>query len=145
MNLPQPSIRCFALALLLASGAVQAADAPDPLYQRLGGEVRVARFVDLTIDRTAADPRLNASFDKVDLARVKQLIVEQICSLTGGGCTYSGDSMKDVHDGLGITEAHLYGLVEHLRTAMIETGVPLRERNELLAVLAPMKRDVVAR
>jgi hypothetical protein len=32
-----------------------------------------------------------------------------------------------------------------LRDIMIKEGVPLRERNELLARLAPSKRDVVTK
>jgi hemoglobin len=117
----------------------------DSLYARLGGNDVVAAFIADTIDRTASDPILGRSFDKVDLERVKRSLVEQICSLTGGGCVYSGDSMTDVHAGMDLKESDLYGLVEILRDAMVRHGIGLRERNELLAILAPMKRDVVTR
>lgn len=100
-------------------------------------------FVTETVDTVARDPRMNQSFDKVDLKRVKDMLVEQICSLTGGGCTYTGDTMKDVHAGHHISNAEFFQLVEVLREAMRRQGVGVRERNELLAILAPMKRDVV--
>ena len=123
------------------------ADAPysRSLYARLGGAAVMAAVIDELIERAAADPKLKRSFDRVDLARVKRLLVEQICSLAGGGCTYSGDSMHDVHAGLGIDQAEFYGLVEDLREAMRHHGVALRERNELLEILAPMKREIVER
>lgn len=123
------------------------ADAPysRPLYARLGGAAVMTAVIDDLIERAAADPKLKRSFDRVDLARVKRLLVEQICSLAGGGCTYSGDSMHDVHAGLGIDQAEFYGLVEDLREAMRRHGVALRERNELLEILAPMKREIVER
>ena len=53
--------------------------------------------------------------------------------------------MHDVHAGLGIDQAEFYGLVEDLREAMRHHGVALRERNELLEMLAPMKREIVER
>lgn len=113
------------------------------LYERLGGTAKVSAFVGVTIERTAADPALNRTFDKVNLQHVKDMLVLQICSLTGGGCTYTGDTMRDVHAGHKITNAEFAGLVEVLRDAMRAQSVPLPARNELLAMLAPMKRDVV--
>jgi hemoglobin len=124
---------------------IEAHPAPGSLYERLGGTQKVTAFVNETIDRVAADPRMNQSFDKVDLKRVKILLVQQICSLTEGGCTYSGDPMKEVHEGHKITNAEFFDLVEVLRKAMRSQDVPLSARNELLAILAPMKRDVVER
>jgi hemoglobin len=48
-----------------------------------------------------------------------------------------------VHAGHQISEAEFYGMVEILRDSLRRHDVGLRERNELLALLAPMKRDVV--
>src|SRR5262245_45586284 len=99
--------------------SVAAAQPPaGSLYARLGGTAKVTAVVDETIDKVAADPHMNQSFDKVDLKRVKALLVEQICALSGGGCTYTGDTMKDVHAGHKITNAEFFGLVEVLRDSM---------------------------
>jgi hemoglobin len=51
--------------------------------------------------------------------------------------------MRQVHVGHHISEAEFYGLVQIMRDAMLTHHVALKERNELLALLAPMKRDVV--
>lgn len=96
-----------------------------------------------TIDETAADPRLNQSFKGSDIKRIKRLIVEQICDLAGGGCRYSGDTMQEVHANHNITQTEFFGLVEILRKSMRRHHVPLRARNELLALLAPMAPDVI--
>lgn len=111
----------------------------------MGGEPVIRDVVGEVIDEAVANPHLKRSFDKVDIPRLKRLLVEQICSLSQGGCTYTGDSMREVHAGHGITQAEFYGLVEVLRDAMRRHGVGIRERNELLKILAPMKRDVVER
>jgi hemoglobin len=51
--------------------------------------------------------------------------------------------MAESHAGLGITRADFNALVEDLQTAMNARGIPFRAQNKLLAVLAPMHREVV--
>jgi hemoglobin len=128
-------------ALCLYSAGVPAATLP--LYSRLGGEPVMTAVVSETIDQVVADPRLNQSFRGSNLGRIKRMLVEQICDITGGGCHYSGDSMRQVHEGHNITQAQFFGLVEILRKSLRRHHVPLRERNELLALLAPMAPDVI--
>jgi hemoglobin len=138
------AVRGWLLALALLCLGVRAhAQTPDSLYARMGGQSVIEAVVSETIDRTAADPHLNQSFDGTNIKRIKRMLAEQICDLSGGPCHYSGDTMRQVHAGHHISEAEFYGLVQLLRSALIEHHVRLRERNELLALLAPMKRDVV--
>jgi hemoglobin len=129
-------------ALVLAGCAANPTQAPS-LYSRLGGEPVVRRLVTETIDRAATDPRTSRSFKDVKLQRVKDMIVEQICALGGGGCKYTGDPMDKVHKGLKNTEAEMNLVVQFLRDACDGAGVRPREKNELLLLLAPMKRDIV--
>jgi len=135
--------RCaFALPLLLLPcGAPNAA--ADSLYIRMGGEPVVSAVVSDTLDSVVADHKLKRSFAEVDVPRLKRLLGEQICVLAGGGCHYSGVSMREAHGGHEISQAEFYGMVEILRDSMRRHHVQLRERNELLALLAPMERDVV--
>jgi hemoglobin len=51
--------------------------------------------------------------------------------------------MKEVHAGHHISEADFYGMVETLRRILKERQVGIAATNELLRLLAPMKRDVV--
>jgi hemoglobin len=132
------------LVVALAGCAAPLPGAPPTLYARLGGEPVVKRVVAETIDRAASDPRTARSFRDVKLARVKEKIVEQICDLAGGGCTYSGDPMDKVHKGLKNTEAEMSLVVQFLRDALDRAGVKQAEKNELLRLLAPMKRDIVS-
>jgi hemoglobin len=131
--------------VLLASTlpAWTALGAPDSLYSRMGGEPVVRAVVSETLDHVMADPKLKRSYENVDVDRVKRLVVEQICELAGGGCKYSGASMQEVHAGHQISEGEFFGLTEILRDSMRRHHVGLRERNELLALLSPMKRDIV--
>ena len=115
------------------------------LYERLGGEKIVAQFVSETVDLSIVDPLIKRSFDKVDLKKLKVKVAEQICALSGGPCKYSGDDMKIAHQGLDITEAEFYGFVDILRGTLNRAKVPESAKNELLRILAPMKRDIVTK
>jgi hemoglobin len=135
------AFRVLASALLLLAASV--ADAQARLYERLGGRAGVAAIADTLIDRVTADPMLARSFKDSNLGRIKKLLAEQICDLSGGPCRYSGDSMKEVHAGHQISEAEFFGMVADLRDVLRERHVSQGAANELLRLLAPMKRDVV--
>jgi len=140
------TLQACCLAALLASAVASTpagAHAPPTLYARLGGAPAVERLAGTLIDRVAADPRTARSFEGSDLGRVKRLLAQQLCELAGGGCRYEGDSMREVHAGHEIREDEFYAMVEILEDVMREQGIALAERNALLRLLAPMKRDVV--
>jgi hemoglobin len=130
------------VAALLVPGAASAATT---LHERLGGQEAVVRIVDELIETYRDDPQAAHLFAKVNFKRLKQKLSEQICALAGGPCIFDGDDMKTTHAGLPITEADFYRLVERLVAVLDRHGVAAREKNELLALLAPMKRDVVTR
>lgn len=114
-----------------------------PLFDRLGGEAGVAALVDDFLRIVRDDARIAPFFENSDLAVVKQHLVEQFCAIMGGGCHYSGFDMLAVHEPLGIRQAEFNALVEDLQQAMDRHGVPYRMQNRFLAVLAPMRREIV--
>jgi len=128
---------------LLLLGAGAARPAQPRLYDRLGGAAGVAAIADTLIDRVAADPKLGRSFKDTNLDRIKKLLAEQICDLSGGPCRYSGDSMREVHAGHQISEGEFFGMVAQLREVLKARHVSQGAVNELLRLLAPIKRDVV--
>jgi hemoglobin len=131
------------LALVVAAGFSGSAFADGTLYAHLGGEAGVGAIATSLIDHVAGDPALGRSFEGTNLALIKQHLAAQLCELSGGPCHYDGDNMRDVHAGHDISEAEFYGLVSALRVILQQRGVALADRNRLLALLAPMKRDVV--
>ena len=137
------TLRAWLLCIVCMSATASAAAADNSLYVRLGGEAGVAAISNTLIDRVAADPVMGPSFKDSKLSRIKTLLAEQICDLSGGPCHYSGDPMKEVHAGHHITEAMFYRMVDTLRHILQQRHVDLRSTNQLLRLLAPMKRDVV--
>jgi branched-chain amino acid transport system ATP-binding protein len=70
-------------------------------------------------------------------------LADQICDATGGPCAYLGRDMKAVHTGMGITETEWNATVEDLVKSLTKFKVPAKEQQELLAILGPMKKDIV--
>jgi hemoglobin len=95
------------------------------------------------MQRLLADPRTQPFFEKSNQQRVKEQLVEQLCQVAGGPCAYKGADMKSAHVNLDITKAHFNALVEVLQLSMDARQIPFRTQNQLLALLAPMHRDVI--
>jgi hemoglobin len=134
------------LMLLLSSCAQMQssshqAESPS-LFERIGGLPVLTLVVSETIDMSASDPKIKRSFDGVKLATLKQSVVDQLCVLTGGNCIYEGETMKNSHRDLKVTSAEFELFVETFRTSL-NKHVGVKEKNELLKILAPMKRDIV--
>lgn len=115
------------------------------MWVAFGETAGVDRIVDAMLDRSAADPRTAAIFHAVDMARLRRTLKEQFCYILGGGCTYTGRSMADAHDEIGLQASDFTILVEHLQQAMTTERIPFRTQNRFLAKLAPMRPDVVTR
>jgi len=135
------SLQVFACIL----GLTACASAPQgSLYERLGGQATVAGVVNRTLERSSTDPRTRRSFDGVKLSVVQASLAQQICAITGGGCTYEGETMARSHQDLKIRPSEFDALVDILRGELDRTQVQVGAKNELLKLLAPMKRDIVA-
>jgi hemoglobin len=140
-----PILRAIFLAFGLIAGASAPALADDSLYRDFGERAGLARIIDDATGRWVSDDRIKDTFDDINLDRFKRLLVDQLCELTGGPCHYKGRDMYHAHKGLRLDEAQFNAVVEDLRLAMDSCDIPFRTQNRLLAILAPMRRDVVTR
>ncbi|MDR8016327.1 group I truncated hemoglobin [Ectopseudomonas guguanensis] len=132
------------LPLLLAACAQQA-PRDDGLYRALGEEPGIVRIVEGMLLGSARDPRIARHFRDIDIERLREKLIEQLCFESGGPCVYTGDSMEESHKGLRLTPSDFNALVEHLQDAMEAEGVPTPAQNRLLARLAPMRGQVIDR
>jgi len=127
------------LVALLFSAPLRA----ETLYSQFGGMEVLTRIADRTIDLAKADPRIQRHWKFVKLSRVKEKLALQFCELTEGPCKYDGDPMKPLHKAMKLTTADFNALVEALQQAMREEKVPFAVQNKLIAILAPMHKDIV--
>ena len=133
------------VAALLAACPSSAQTMQKSLYDRLGGMDAIRAVVDDFVGNVAADKRINKFFANTDITRLKRNLVNQICQGTGGPCVYTGRGMREAHAGMGVRSSHFNALVGDLGKTLKKFKVPAREQKELVAILAPMKKDIVTR
>jgi hemoglobin len=120
--------------------------AESSLYKRLGGYERIAAIIDTLFGLLRTDSRFSrfATGRSTDShRRAQQLTVEQICSLSGGPCYYSGRDMKTSHAGLRITQSEWDANLELTRQALQMNGIGSREQTEFLSLIERYKSDIV--
>lgn len=148
------SVLYFALAAFAAVAPVcvapqQAfAQQQKTLYQRLGGYDAIAAVTDDFIGGLAGDPQLKHFFGGLSVdsqKKLRQHVVDFLCSATGGPCVYTGRDMKTAHTGLGISEADWTASVNHLIATLDKFKVPEKERGEVLGAISGLKGDIVGR
>ena len=139
---------CFlmAAAALLTAGtslAQNMAAKNDQLYKAFGEKPGLVALMDDFMVRLLADARTGPHFKPANQQRVKEQLVDQLCALSGGPCAYKGADMKSSHANLEISKSDFHALVEVLQASMDAKGIPFRKQGEMLALLAPMHRDII--
>jgi hemoglobin len=132
--------------LLTVAASVPARAQQKSLYERVGGYDALAAVVDDFVGRLVADKQFEKFFagHSIDSKkRIRQHILDQFCAATGGPCVYTGRDMKTTHAGLGITEADWNAAAKHLTESLDKFKVPEKEKNELLAFVTSLKKDIV--
>jgi hemoglobin len=118
------------------------------LYDRLGGKAAIDAVVDDFVGRVATDSRIKnekvaARLGAISVPNLKMHLANQICVGAGGPCQYTGRDMKSAHAGLAITPDDFGYVVDDLVATLNKFNVPEREKGEVLALLGPMKKDIV--
>lgn len=94
------------------------------LYDQLGGAAAVHAVITSFLGNVVGDAEINWMFADTDTAVLQTRLEELVCSATGGGCTYSGGTMHDVHAGMAITEAQWNALIGDFIKAYDDNSVP---------------------
>ena len=141
-----------AFALRKTMDTIRAGVAPQTaaasLWNRLGGAANVTRVVDDFVALAATDPKVNffragAFKDKVNVPELKKRLVELISSASGGPYKYTGRSMKEVHTGMGISDAEFDALATDLVKALTKNGAKTADIDAVIAAVAATRNDIV--
>ena len=106
----------------------------------------IAAVIDEFLRRFGSDPglaRFGGGRSLDSRHRTRQLIVEQVSSLAGGPCAYTGRDMKTSHAGLCITEAESRTTWQHVTAALERCGISLCHKAEFLAIIQRYRDDIV--
>jgi hemoglobin len=118
------------------------------LYDRLGGMPAVQAVTDDLVNRILADQRINAWFahassTPANTKAYKSMLTDFICQSTGGPCKYAGPDMASAHQGRNITADAFNAVVQDLVATLQKFKVPEKEQSDLLALLGPLKSQIV--
>src|SRR5882672_5541863 len=116
------------------------------LYERLGGYAAIAAFADDLLPRLRADPQLErfwAHRGEDGVAREKQLLIDFLCASAGGPVYYRGRDMVLTHRGMRISESDWNIFLGHAGATLAKFDVPEKERNEVVAFVQSLKRQIV--
>ncbi|HEX7530496.1 MAG TPA: group 1 truncated hemoglobin [Pyrinomonadaceae bacterium] len=128
------------------SGSMTNSQEKKSLYTRLGGYDAIAAVVDDFIGRLVADKRFSKFFvghSEDSLKKIRMHVIDQLCAAAGGPCLYIGRDMKTSHHGLGITSDDWDASAKHLVESLDKFKVPQAEKDELLAFVSTLKKDIV--
>jgi hemoglobin len=131
------------LMLVLLAGCAQQPPKDDSLYHALGQRPGIQRIVEGMLIIAVKDERIGEHFKKIDIIRLRDKLVEQLCVEAGGPCKYTGDTMAESHKGQNLTRSDFNALVEDLIDAMDAEGISVPNQNRLIARLAPMRGEVI--
>jgi hemoglobin len=133
------------------------------LYERLGAEAGIAKFVDDFTPRLLQDPRVNWSRNGVkkggfslgggkaetwnaspeNVTRLKQHLVQFISLATGGPAHYEGKNMKAAHANLHIGNPEFEAAVGDIKASLDNLQIPNKEQKELLAIIESTRPEIV--
>ncbi|WP_433206487.1 group I truncated hemoglobin [Nocardia sp. CA-107356] len=113
------------------------------IYEQIGGTPAITLVVSHFYKLVLADDALKDKFDSVDLERLKKRQVEFFAAVLGGPDPYTGASMKNVHQHLGVTTEQ-FGLVAgHLTAALLAAGVSQATTGEIICGIGQLADDIV--
>src|SRR5216684_1808427 len=98
------------------------------------------------VGRLVADQKLTKFFvghSEDSLHKIRMHVIDQLCAAAGGPCFYTGRDMKTSHHGLGITGDDWDAAANHLVESLDKFKVPKAEKDELLAIVTTLRKDIV--
>ncbi|WP_299792096.1 group 1 truncated hemoglobin [uncultured Shewanella sp.] len=113
------------------------------LYERLGGEGKIALIAADIFDTHAANPTIASRYKDSDRERVIKVVTEFLCSGTGGPQDYTGKNMLDAHRAMNINEREYMAVLDDIIVALDKNDVGEREKQEMLMIAYSLKDEIL--
>jgi truncated hemoglobin YjbI len=129
--------------------AVATRPATDSLWDRLGGESVLSRVVDEFVNLATTDPKVNYTrdgrfpLDDQALASAKRTALEIISMGSGGPLVYTGRTIREIHQGMRITDAEFDAIAADFRTALGRSGADPADLNAALERVEAARSEIV--
>ncbi len=143
-------------------GQAVKAEGKTSLFDRLGGEPGLSAIINDFIPRVLQDPRVNWdrkgvkrgglfhhgpavtwSPTPVNVAKLKQHMLQFLALATGGPAHYQGGEMKSVHADMQISNPEFDAAIGDIKASLDRLQVPNKEQKEFLAVIESTRPEIV--
>jgi hemoglobin len=114
------------------------------LYDKIGGYGALEVIVEDFYCRVLDDDHLSPFFGGSDMKRLKDKQVEYLAAAFGGPGSYTGLSMKQAHEGRGITMHHFNLVAGHLKNSLCAAGTPPETIAEIINIVAPLAGQIAS-
>jgi truncated hemoglobin YjbI len=127
-----------------ASGSSQGPPAQSPtLYQRLGGKKVLAAFTQDGLEHAAQDPRLARLFKGQDRKHQQESVLNFLCALSHGPCSYDPVAFERVCAKLLINDQEWKLLVDQLTQAMARHKISKKETDDLILQIENLRPSII--
>ncbi|HWB10977.1 MAG TPA: chemotaxis protein CheW, partial [Pirellulales bacterium] len=113
------------------------------LFVRLGGDAAISTVVERFYEHVLDDNELRPFFNLERMGWLKKRQKQFFTQALGGPAAYRGASMKSAHRKLEIGQHHFDRVATHLVSALEGCGVSKPLVNEVVALVAPLAKDIV--
>ncbi len=114
------------------------------IYDEIGGEPALTAVVDGLYERLLADGDLMSYFEGRDMDRLKAHQRALVTVALGGTSEeYTGRMMHPAHAGVAVTNEAFDKVLDHLAAVLADAGVAAGTTATILAILQPLRTDVV--
>jgi hemoglobin len=114
------------------------------LYEKIGGRDALEVVVEDFYCRVLDDEQLAGFYAGSNMRCVKGRQVEFLSAVLGGPGPYTGTSMRQVHEGRGITMHHFAMVAAHLADSLCAAGLHPDTITEILRAIAPLAGEVAS-
>jgi hemoglobin len=114
------------------------------LYEKIGGRDALEVVVEDFYCRVLDDDLLASFYAGANMRCVKARQVEFLGSVLGGPGPYTGSSMRQVHEGRGITMHHFAMVAAHLADSLCAAGLHTDTITDILHAIAPLAGEIAS-
>lgn len=117
----------------------------DSLFEQLGGAEAMRAAVDLFYEKVLADPKINHFFEGRDMSKQRAMQTAFLSTVFGGPANYTGQTLRQAHAGLVLDDSHFDAVARHLQSTLDELGVARDLADQVMAIAASTRDDVLNR
>jgi len=118
------------------------------IYEQLGGDAAVDAAVDIFYRKVLSDPRISRFFDATDMDAQRAKQKAFLAMAFGGPNRYTGRDLRSAHAALvknGLDDSHFDAVAGHLQATLDELKVPAALSQQVMAIAASTRGDVLGR